>query len=116
MKNKQAKYVHKGSGGYLLKKTSVGIFRKRFFEINGNYLTYYKTEKKRKMCEALSIVSAASIRLVDGTSSSSESKTILIDMRDRQYELLCDTVEDAQGKRRELITKKNDIYIKRVKY
>lgn len=88
--------------GYLLKYSSIGLHRKRFFEINGEYLTYFKTEKKRKLLEAISIPSAANIRLTDGYNNhpvlsplSGSYKTILIDMCDRQYELLADTVEDA---------------------
>ena len=89
--------------GYLLKYSPVGLHRKRFFEINGEYLTYFKTEKKRKLLEAISIPSAAHIRLTDGYNShpilspqSGGYTTILIDMCDRQYELIADTVEDAQ--------------------
>ena len=89
--------------GYLLKNSSVGIYRKRFFEINGDYLTYFKTEKKRKLLEAISIPGAVNIRLIDDYSNGSNmmspsisSKSILIDTRDRQYELLADTVEEAQ--------------------
>jgi PH domain len=89
--------------GYLLKCSPTGQHRKRFFEINGEYLTYFKTEKKRKLLEAISIPSAAHIRLTDGYNShpilsphSGGHTTILIDMCDRQYELIADTVEDAQ--------------------
>lgn len=96
--------------GYLLKCSSVGPHRKRFFEINGEYLTYFKTEKKRKMLEAISIPGAANIRLTDGygdtakfSSLQCDQKTILIDMRDRQYGLLADSAEDAQSWIKELL-------------
>lgn len=86
-----------------MKYSPVGLHRKRYFEINGEYLTYFKTEKKRKLLEAISIPSAAHIRLTDGYNShpiqSAQSggyTTILIDMCDRQYELTADTVDDAQ--------------------
>jgi PH domain len=89
--------------GYLLKCSPPGPHRKRFFEINGEYLTYFKTEKKRKLLEAISIPSAAHVRLTNGYNShpilspqSGGYTTILIDMCDRQYELIADTVEDAQ--------------------
>lgn len=96
--------------GYLLKYSSAGPHRKRFFEINGEYLTYFKTEKKRKMLEAISIPGAANIRLTDDycdtskfSSSRCGQKTILIDMRDRQYGLLADSVDDAQSWVKELL-------------
>lgn len=96
--------------GYLLKNSTAGIYRKRFFEINGDYLTYFKTEKRRKLLEAISIPSASNIRLIDRYSSGSKqlspsngNRTILIDMRDRQYELLADTVEDAELWLKELV-------------
>ena len=96
--------------GYLLKCSSAGPHQKRFFEINGEYLTYFKTEKKRKMLEAISIPGAANIRLTDGYDNSSKfssaqcgQKTILIDLRDRQYGLLADSVEDAQSWIKELL-------------
>lgn len=95
--------------GYLLKYSSAGLHRKRFFELNGEYLTYFKTEKKRKLLEAISIPSAACIRLTEYSHGASKPaisigccKTILIDMRDRQYELLADTVEDARSWMKEL--------------
>ena len=95
--------------GYLLKYSSTGLHRKRFFELNGEYLTYFKTEKKRKLLEAISIPSAACIRLTEYSHGASKPaisvgscKTILIDMRDRQYELLADTVEEARSWMKEL--------------
>jgi PH domain len=95
--------------GYLLKYSSTGLHRKRFFELNGEYLTYFKTERKRKLLEAISIPSAACIRLTEYSHGASKPaisvgccKTILIDMRDRQYELLADTVEDARSWMKEL--------------
>ena len=97
--------------GYLLKNSTAGIYRKRFFEINGDYLTYFKTEKRRKLLEAISIPSASNIRLIDRYSNGSKqlsptngSRTILIDMRDRQYELMADTVEDAELWLKELVS------------
>lgn len=103
--------------GYLLKNSSVGIYRKRFFEINGEYLTYYKTEKRRKLLEAISIPGAVNIRLIDGYSnpshmmSPSDSKSILIDTRDRQYELMADTVDDAQLWFKELLAIREKVLI-----
>lgn len=95
--------------GYLLKKGTMGLLTKRFFEINGEYLLYYKNKKKRKLIEAISIAGAANIRTWDVSSKkeglvSSLNKTILIDLRDRQYILLAETVEDCKSWIHELLS------------
>jgi hypothetical protein len=95
--------------GYLLKKGTMGLLTKRFFEINGEYLLYYKNKKKRKLIEAISIVGAANIRTWDVSNKkegpvSSLNKTILIDLRDRQYMLLAETVEDCKSWIHELLS------------
>jgi len=41
--------------GYLHKKTREGKWQKRWFEINGIYLTYYKSKKMEKLLAALSL-------------------------------------------------------------
>lgn len=41
--------------GYLHKKTREGKWQKRWFEVNGIYLTYYKSKKKEKLLAALSL-------------------------------------------------------------
>lgn len=104
--------------GYLLKTSSAGIYRKRFFEINGEYLTYFKTEKRRKLLEAISIPGAVNIRLVDCYSNNSNmlsptigSRTILIDTRDRQYELLAESVEDAMLWLKEFLSIRDTVLI-----
>jgi hypothetical protein len=94
--------------GYLLKKGMMGSLTKRFFEINGEYLLYYKNKKKRKLLEAIPIVRAANIRSWDVSRTkegpeSSLNKTILIDLRDRQYILLAETVEDCKSWIKELL-------------
>lgn len=92
--------THHQKSGYLLKKGTMGLFSKRFFEINGEYLLYYKNRNKRKLLEAISITGAANIRIWEAPKTknacaSSLRKSILIDMRDRQYLLVAETVEDC---------------------
>ena len=50
--------------GYLLKKSKEGAWQKRFFETNGNYLTYYKTKKMTKLLAALSLADVGNINVV----------------------------------------------------
>jgi hypothetical protein len=103
--------------GYLLKKGTMGSLTKRFFEINGEYLLYYKNKKKRKLLEAIPIVGAANIKSWDVSSTkeapeSSMNKTILIDLRDRQYILLAETVEDCKSWIKELLSIREAEYMR----
>ena len=50
--------------GYLLKKSKEGAWQKRFFETNGNYLTYYKTKRMTKLLAALSLSDVGDISVV----------------------------------------------------
>jgi hypothetical protein len=53
--------------GYLLKKSKEGTWQKRFFETNGNYLTYYKTKRMTKLLAALSLEDVGEIAVVSTT-------------------------------------------------
>ncbi len=44
-----------GKSGYLLKKSTGGDWQKRYFEINGHYLVYYKTHKMTKLLAAVAV-------------------------------------------------------------
>lgn len=50
--------------GFLHKKTRDGRWQKRFFEMNGVYLTYYKNEKMEKILAALSLLKVGDIRYI----------------------------------------------------
>lgn len=79
--------------GYLLKKTTKGEWQKRYFEINGSYLTYYKTQKMTKLLAALSIPQVGAIKLLGETEAGVEFQ---IDIKDRQYVLRASSMVEAQ--------------------
>lgn len=49
--------------GYLMKKSTAGDWQKRYFETNGCFLTYYKSQKMSKLLAALSLPQVGDIRL-----------------------------------------------------
>ena len=49
--------------GYLYKKSTSGNWQRRYFETNGNHLTYYKSNKISKLLAALSLSQVGSIKL-----------------------------------------------------
>jgi hypothetical protein len=55
--------------GYLLKKSKEGAWQKRFFETNGNYLTYYKSRKMSKLLAALNLAEVGEISVVNNICS-----------------------------------------------
>jgi hypothetical protein len=79
--------------GYLYKKSTGGDWQKRYFEINGTYLTYYKTSKMAKLLAALSIPQVGVIKLLEQTEHGFEFQ---IDIKDRQYILRAATKAEAQ--------------------
>ena len=60
--------------GFLHKKTRDGRWQKRFFEMNGVYLTYYKNEKMEKILAALSLLKVGDIRHIGEDINSDEKK------------------------------------------
>lgn len=80
--------------GYLYKKSTNGDWQRRYFEINGYYLTYYKTQKMTKLLAALSIPQVGAIKLLG--ESGDQNAEIQIDLKDRQYILRADSIEDAR--------------------
>ena len=78
--------------GYLYKKSSNGTYQKRYFEINGTYLTYYKTDKMTKLLAALSISQVGAIRLLGEVEDGVEFE---IDLKDRKYILKADSFPEA---------------------
>jgi hypothetical protein len=49
--------------GYLMKKSTAGDWQKRYFETNGCFLTYYKSQKMSKLLAALSLPQVGEIRI-----------------------------------------------------
>jgi hypothetical protein len=85
--------VNNKQSGYLMKKSTAGDWQKRYFETNGNFLTYYKSQKMSKLLAALSLPQVGEISMC----SNGESCTFQLDLKDRQYILKATTPEEAQS-------------------
>lgn len=79
--------------GYLHKKATSGEWQRRYFEINGSYLTYYKSQKMAKLLAALSIPQVGAIKLLGPTELGYEFR---IDIKDRQYILRATSKQEAE--------------------
>jgi hypothetical protein len=84
---------HNNLSGYLHKKATNGEWQRRYFEINGSYLTYYKSQKMSKLLAALSIPQVGAIKLLGETDHGAEFR---IDIKDRQYILRASTLQEAE--------------------
>jgi hypothetical protein len=92
--------------GYLMKKSTAGDWQKRYFETNGSFLTYYKSQKMSKLLAALSLPQVGDIRL---TSESGDPFTFQLDLKDRQYILKAMNQEEADSWVKTLITLRDGI-------
>eukprot|EP01006_Ploeotia_vitrea_P006301 TRINITY_DN12773_c0_g1_i2.p1 TRINITY_DN12773_c0_g1~~TRINITY_DN12773_c0_g1_i2.p1 ORF type:complete len:191 (-),score=2.15 TRINITY_DN12773_c0_g1_i2:160-732(-) len=83
--------------GYLLKKSSSGEWQRRYFETNGTFLTYYKSQKMTKLLAALSLPQVGGIH-IKGDIEDNQGKGVIIqlDLKDREYTLRALTVKEAQ--------------------
>lgn len=79
--------------GYLYKRSTNGDWQRRYFEINGSYLTYYKSQKMTKLLAALSIPQVGAIKMIGETDEGAEFR---IDIKDRQYLLRAASYSEAQ--------------------
>lgn len=83
--------------GYLYKKSTAGEWQKRFFEVNGSYLTYYKTDKMTKLLAAINIPQVGKIQYVGEVHDALGPGHIFqMDLKDRQYFLRCETFHEAK--------------------
>lgn len=83
--------------GYLYKKSSGGEWQKRYFETNGNYLTYYKSHKMSKLLAAVALPQVGLIKLVGDVSDAKGGGYVFqIDLKDRQFLLRAATQDEAQ--------------------
>lgn len=83
--------------GYLLKKSSGGEWQRRYFETNGSFLTYYKSQKMTKLLAALSLPQVGKI-VITGEIEDSLGKGVIIqlELKDREYTLRALTQKEAQ--------------------
>ena len=90
-------YTDTSQSGYLYKKGSSGNWQKRYFEINGSYLTYYKSHHMTKLLAAISLPQVGQIRITGEVSDSLGTGVVFeLQLKDRLYYLRADTYEDAR--------------------
>jgi hypothetical protein len=78
--------------GYLYKQTKDGRWQRRWFETNGNYLTYYKSRKMEKLLAALSMPQVGEIKLLP---NDGETGLFCMELNSRVYTLRAKTNEEA---------------------
>ena len=84
-------------GGYLLKKSTEGVWQRRYFETSGHFLTYYKSEKMTKLLAALALPQVGDIKYIGPVEDAKGSGAIFqLDLKDRQYVLRADSEANAQ--------------------
>ncbi|GMH55638.1 hypothetical protein TrRE_jg10682 [Triparma retinervis] len=97
--------------GYLHKMTRDGRWQKRWFETNGNFLTYYKSKKMTKLLAALNLPQVGEIKAIEQGKTIeamvvSEGKTVeamedndgsffTIELNERIYTLKADNLKEA---------------------
>ena len=83
--------------GYLHKMTRDGRWQKRWFETNGNFLTYYKSKKMTKLLAALNLPQVGEIAVIDASKSidsdgsqENDGSFFTIELNERIYTLKAD--------------------------
>jgi hypothetical protein len=79
--------------GYLHKRGRNGKWQKRFFESDGEHLSYYKTSARTKLLATLDLVKVGDITIEEGDQSSS---TFKIKIADRDYILRADSASSCK--------------------
>ena len=87
--------------GYLYKMTRDGRWQKRWFETNGNFLTYYKSKKMTKLLAALNLPQVGSITSIpEGKSIENvdvnDGSLFTIELNERIYTLKADSQVEAR--------------------
>ncbi|GMH79139.1 hypothetical protein TL16_g08045 [Triparma laevis f. inornata] len=87
--------------GYLHKMTRDGRWQKRWFETNGNFLTYYKSKKMTKLLAALNLPQVGEIGGVDEGKSIdavevNDGSFFTIELNERVYTLKADNKNEAR--------------------
>jgi hypothetical protein len=79
--------------GYLHKRGRNGKWQKRFFETDGEHLSYYKTSARCKLLATLDLVKVGDITIEEGDQSSSTFKIMIAD---RDYILRADSASSCK--------------------
>eukprot|EP01036_Dinobryon_divergens_P024322 gene24322-32759_t len=89
-------HVEATLSGYLQKKTREGKWQKRWFEVNGIYLTYYKSKKMEKLLAALSLAQVGDICVISAADDAEKMDGLFsIELNTRIYVLRAASDEDA---------------------
>ena len=98
MSNSATPSKHPSSiAGYLLKKSTEGVWQRRYFETSGHFLTYYKSEKMTKLLAALALPQVGEIKYIGPIEDAKGSGAIFqLDLKDRQYVLRADSEDNAK--------------------
>ena len=84
--------------GFLLKKSTSGEWQRRYFESNGTFLTYYKSQKMTKLLAALSLPQVGGITLVGPVDDARGPGAVFqLDLKDRTYVLRTTTLAEAEN-------------------
>ncbi len=80
-----------------MKKSKEGAWQKRFFETNGNYLTYYKSRKMTKLLAALNLAEVGEINVVNEVDDLLGPGVIFrLELKDKSYLLRARTLNQCQ--------------------
>lgn len=83
--------------GYLLKKSTNGVWQKRYFETNSTFLTYYKSRKMSKLLAALNMATVGEIAMVGNVHDSiGDGVVFQLELKDRNYVLRTSTMDEAE--------------------
>ena len=75
---------------YLQKQTKDGKWQKRYFETNGNFLTYYKSKKMTKLLAAVNLPQVGEIKVIDPDPENDDTRDgglFTIQLNSRDYTL-----------------------------
>lgn len=87
--------VHQMSG-YLWKLSTRGYWQQRYFETNGSYLTYYKSEDMDKLMAAINMPQVGEIKILNEIDDSQGYGIIfVIELKDRQFQLRVESKFEA---------------------
>lgn len=92
-----SRYTDTNQAGYLYKKGTSGSWQKRYFEVNGSYLTYYKTHSMTRLLAAISLPQVGEIRLAGEISDQLGTGVVFeMELKDRVYYLRAETYDEAR--------------------
>lgn len=100
--------------GYLMKRSRKGEWHKRYFEISGQYLVYYKSSKMDKMLAAITLSQVGMIKILQDIDTTISRKTVAannsvftLDLKDRQLQLKAPNDAEAEKWVNQLIATRN---------